>query len=91
MPLLSVLAPGTRVRVKGMELPGAEVAAVRVKAGVNPVKYDVSWLEGEARHTARFEALAVEAIDQQLAPTQKGRLGELGALLAAQQSEQGQT
>lgn len=81
MPLLTVLAPGTKVSVKGMNLPRAEVTAVRIRAGVNPVAYDVTWTDGTMNRTARYNALAVEALEEQQTP-QSGRLSDLGAMFA---------
>lgn len=63
---------------------------MRIKAGVNPIVYDVAWIDNGMKHSARFNALAVESIEEQVEPVKTGSLRELGSLFARQagQAEQ---
>lgn len=69
MPMLSVIAPETPVRVEGMSLPNARVVQVGLKAGPNPLVYLIEWGEaGAPRRKASFFANVVFEIDAPVGP-----------------------
>lgn len=96
MPLLSILAPRTRVTVEGMVLPGARVLAATVRAGADPVRYEIEWTEGKVVRRGEWKAIAVteaaddapEALDPAQVLAQLAAMKEKIAALEAQRSQQ---
>lgn len=82
MPMLTVIAPGSRVAVEGMVLPNATVERVELRAGVNPVLYHLTWRQTATdplrRCTFRADQV-VELETRAAAPIPgRGRLADLG-------------
>ena len=88
MPLLSILAPGSRVRAEGLSLPGLTVERVTVTAGVNPVRYACRWRDEGVFRTVEFRADQLELVEDDAPPPvpQRGNLSDLGSLFAQQRA-----
>lgn len=93
MPLLTVLAPGTRVEVEGMALPNAEIERVELRRGVNPVVYHLTWRDspnGVGRRASYAGHVVTEKEPEIGAPRSgMGRMGDLGKFI--EQAAGGQT
>lgn len=93
MPLVTVLAPGTRVVVPGMHLPGATVEQVVMRSGVNPLTYHLTWKDSVTKAVRRCSFRGDRVIEVGATPEpalpQTGRLSELGALFAAAEAANG--
>lgn len=91
MAMLTVIAPGTPVTVRGMSLPGAEVVSVRVRSGVNPIVYEIAWETSSGmRKTAKFLAIAVDSTERRDETPRPRGLRDLGALFKQERETQGE-
>lgn len=87
MPLLTVLAPETRVEVEGMALPGARIETVTVRSGATPLVYGIKWQEpGGPVRRCSFRGDRVTMAEEQdaVAVPGSGKLANLGRMMADQ-------
>jgi hypothetical protein len=90
MPLLSILAPGTRVEVDGMVLPKARIESAVVRAGADPVRYWIAWKDSAGPHRGEWKALAVREVPEDEVEQQPATAAEIAALIAQLQERKAQ-
>ena len=89
MPLITILAPGSRVRVPSMHIEGTVTRAV-MSTGVNPLSYRVEWSEAGKLKSGEWFDSAVEEIDPPTSPvaTQQSlpkTMAQIGQMIADSQ------